>query len=393
MNHYAILNTVQYLIYGIFLMNILAWKNLLHDKVRLVVTLTGIVFALVLIAVQFGMFLGFLDTSANIVEHNTADLWITAPGIPHVNGGSPIAESKRWKAMQVPGVVSTSSFTLFFLNWKLPNGAFESCQIAGFDIDSGMGAPWNIVEGRIEDLRGQDTVIIDDLYKKKLGVSRIGDTLELNGKRARVVGFTHGIRSFTTAPYVFTSFKNAQTYMRLRENETIFILVRTRPGANLAAVKAGLLATVPGVEVFTRAEMLARTQNYWVFGTGAGTTTLMGAILGLLVGIVVVAQTIYAATIDHLKEFGTLKAMGATNRQIYQVIVLQAALAAAMGYALGISIAEFVVHSTANTDLLIKLPGEVAAGIFGLTLLMCLSASIISIRKATTIDPAMVFRG
>ena len=154
-----------------------------------------------------------------------------------------------------------------------------------------------------------------------------------------------------------------------------------------------MLAAVPGVEVFTRQEMLSRTQNYWVFGTGAGTTTLMGAILGLLVGIVVVAQTIYAATIDHLKEFGTLKAMGATNGQIYQVIILQSILAAVMGYALGISIALFVVNSTTNTDLLIKLPWQVAIGIFGLTLFMCMSASLLSIRKATTIDPAMVFRG
>ena len=236
-------------------------------------------------------------------------------------------------------------------------------------------------------------MFVDDLYKKKLGVTKIGDTLELNSKRARVVGFTHGIRSFTTAPYVFTSFKNAQTYMRLRESETVFILVRTKPGADLQQVKAGLLAAVPGVEVFTRQEMLSRTQNYWVFGTGAGTTTLMGAILGLLVGIVVVAQTIYAATIDHLKEFGTLKAMGATNGQIYQVIILQSILAAVMGYALGISIALFVVNSTTNTDLLIKLPWQVAIGIFGLTLFMCMSASLLSIRKATTIDPAMVFRG
>ncbi|MBL8236920.1 MAG: ABC transporter permease [Bryobacterales bacterium] len=374
-------------------MNILAWKNLLHDRVRLVVTLTGIVFALVLIAVQFGMFLGFLDTSANIVEHNAAELWISAPGIPHVNGGSPIAEAKRWKAMQVEGVEKAVSFTLFFLNWKLPNGAFESCQIAGFDLDSGLGAPWNVVAGSVEDLRGEDTVFVDELYKKKLGVSKVGDTLELNGKRARVVGFTRGIRSFTTAPYVFTSFKNAQTYMRLREDETIFILVKTKPGADVAAVKAGLQATVAGVEVFTHQEMLERTQAYWVFGTGAGTTTLMGAVLGLLVGIVVVAQTIYAATIDHLKEFGTLKAMGATNGQIYRVIILQAVLAAVMGYGLGITIALFVVNSTSDTDLLIKLPAEAAMGIFGLTLFMCMSASLLSIRKATTIDPAMVFRG
>ncbi len=374
-------------------MSILAWKNLLHDKVRLVVTLTGIVFALVLIAVQFGMFLGFLDTSANVVEHNQADLWISAPGIPHVNGGSPIDESKRWKALSVPGVETAVNYIVFFLNWKLPNGAFESCQIVGFDIDSGLGQPWDLVEGSLDDLRGQDTVMIDVLYKRKLGVQKIGDTLELNNKRVRVVGFTKGIRSFTTAPYVFASFKNAQNYMGLPEAKTVFILVKTKPGADLAAAKAGLIAAVPNVAVFAHQEMLDRTRAYWVFGTGAGTTTLLGAVLGLLVGIVVVAQTIYSATLDHLREFGTLKAMGATNGQIYRVIIVQALLAAVMGYVLGIAIALLVVQSTANTDLLIKLPPQIAVGIFGVTLLMCISASMLSIRKATSIDPAMVFRG
>jgi putative ABC transport system permease protein len=374
-------------------MSILAWKNLLHDKVRLVVTLTGIVFALVLIAIQFGLFLGFLETSANIVDKNKADLWITAPGIPHVNGGSPIKESKRWKAMQVPGVEKAVNYAVFFVNWKLPNGAYESCQIVGFDLESGLGGPWDMAAGSVEALRGEDTVIIDDLYKSKLGVEKVGDSVELNGRRARVMGFTHAIRSFTTAPYIFTSFKNAQTYMGLREDETISILLKAAPGAGLADLKKHVAEAVPGIEVFTNGEMLARTRNYWVFGTGAGSTTLMGAVLGLLVGIVVVAQTIYAATIDHLREFGTLKAMGATNGHIYWVIILQSVIAAAMGYALGISIALLVVNATANTDLLIKLPAEIAAGIFGLTLFMCVSASVLSIRKATTIDPAMVFRG
>lgn len=372
-------------------MILIAWKNLFHDRVRLIVTLTGIVFALVLISVQFGMFLGFLDTSANIIENNAADLWISAPGIPHVNGGSPILEKKRWQALQVPGVASVTGYTVFFLNWKLPNGAFETCQIVGFDLDSGLGAPWNVVEGQVESLRAEDTVFIDVLYKKKLGVERIGDTLELNGKRVRVAGFTKGIRSFTTAPYVFTSFKNAQTYIRLRPDETIFFLVKA--AGDIHAIQQGLREAIPGVEIFTKQEMLDRTRSYWVFGTGAGTTTLMGAVLGLLVGIVVVAQTIYAATIDHLKEFGTLKAMGATNGMIYRVILAQAGLAAVMGYGIGISIALAVVNATKETDLLIKLPPQIAVGVFGMTLLMCMSASLLSIRKATTIDPAMVFRG
>jgi putative ABC transport system permease protein len=133
--------------------------------------------------------------------------------------------------------------------------------------------------------------------------------------------------------------------------------------------------------------------SYWVFSTGAGTTTLLGAVLGLLVGIVVVAQTIYAATIDHIREFGTLKAMGARNSHIYRVILSQSLLSAVLGYALGITAAWGIVRASEGSNAPILLPPEAAAGIFLLTVFMCVSASFLSIRKATTIDPAMVFRG
>jgi putative ABC transport system permease protein len=374
-------------------MSILAIRNLFHDKVRLAVTLTGVVFALILIAVQFGLFLGFLETSANVVDRSGVDLWITAPGLPHVNGGSPIPERRRYKALSAPGVAEVRPYLLAFGNWKLPSGAQEAVQILGFDVDSRLGGPWSVVEGSVEALKGDDTVLVDVLYKKKLGVEGIGQTVEINGRRARIVGFTRDVRSFTTAPYVYTSFKNSQDYMNLPEDQTIFLVAKASPGADVMEVKRGLQAAVPGVDVFTNGEMLDRTRNYWVFGTGAGVTTLMGAVLGLLVGTVVVAQTIYAATVDHLREFGTLKAMGATNGYLYRVIIQQAVLSAVMGYVIAIVAAHFIVEGSRTGDAIILMPPAMAAGIFGLALLMCVGASILSIRKATSIDPAMVFRG
>lgn len=374
-------------------MTTLAWRNLFHDKVRLAVTLTGIVFALVLIIVQFGLFLGFTDTSANIVEQSGADLWLSAPGIPHVNGGSPIPEKRRYKALADPGVERVERYVLQFVSWKLPSGAQQSVQIVGFELDGGMGGPWNLVSGSINDLRAEDTVIIDELYAGKLGITRLGQTVEINGRRARVAGFTHGIRSFTTAPYVFTAFKNAQNYAGLAQNETLFLLVKARAGEDLQALKRRLQAAVPGVELYTNAEMHAKTRDYWLFNTGAGVTTLMGSALGLLVGIVVVAQTIYSATVDHIREFGTLKAMGAKNRYIYRVIIEQAVLSAAMGYAIAIAVGVFVVRGSERGEAAILMPPAVAAGVFGVAVLMCVAASVISIRKATSIDPAMVFRG
>jgi len=371
----------------------LAWKNLIHDKTRLAVTLVGIVFALVLILVQFGLFLGFLDTSANVVEKSGADLWISAPGIPHVNGGSPFKESRRWQALAVDGVERADPYALFFVNWKLASGSTEAVQIAGFDLEGRMGGPWNITAGSIEELRGEDTVIVDELYGEKLGISNLGQSVEINGRRARVVGFTRGIRSFTTTPYIFTSFKNAQNYVPLAQDETVYLLVRLKEGAAAESVRAALAEKLPAMEVTTNEQMWRRTQNYWVFSTGAGVTTLLGAILGLIVGVVVVAQTIYSATVDHIREFGTLKAMGASNSRIYQVILAQAGMSGVMGYSLAIAIGWFVSRQSDGGNTPIALPAEVAVGIFALALLMCMGASVISIRKATTIDPAMVFRG
>lgn len=374
-------------------MTTLAWKNLFHDKVRLAVTLTGIVFALVLIVIQFGLFLGFLETSANVVEHSGADIWIAAPGIPHVNGGAAMPESRRFKALEVPGVARVDKFLLVFSPWKLPGGSQESVQITGFDPDGRMGGPWNVVQGSIDAVREDDAVIIDELFRDKLGVSRIGDTVEISGHRARVAGFTHGIRSFTTAPYVYTSFKNALNYTRLTEDQTMFLLVKAKPGIDIGDLKRRLAAAVPGVDVYTNSEMMHKTQGYWVFRTGAGVTTLMGAVLGLLVGLVVVAQTIYAATVDHIREFGTLKAMGARNRYIYRVIIEQALLSALMGYAVAITIGLLIVHGNAGGTTEILLPPQMVAGTAALAVAMCVMASVISIRKATDIDPALVFKG
>jgi putative ABC transport system permease protein len=373
-------------------MTILAVKNLLHDKVRLAVTLTGVIFALVLIAVQFGLFLGFMETSSNIVTRSGIDLWVTAPGLPHVNGGSAQPERRRYKVLEIPGVEKAEAYVLAFANWKLPSGAKESVQVVGFDLDSGLGGPSRLVAGSVDDLRGDDTVLIDEHYRKKLGVTSLGQTGEINGVRARVVGYTRGLLSFTTAPYVFTSLKHGQRYMNLDSASAIFIVVKLARGADPQQVKRAIQARIPDCAVYTNHEMATKTQNYWLFSTGAGVTTLMGAALGLLVGMVVVAQTLYAATMDHIREFGTLKAMGAANRYIYHVIVEQAVLSAAMGYAVAIVIALAVVHAASKGDALILLPLPVALGLFGAAVLMCIAASVISIRKATRIDPAIVFR-
>jgi putative ABC transport system permease protein len=370
----------------------LAFRNLLHDRVRFVVTLVGIVFSVVLSATQLGLFLGFTKATVDVIERSGADLWVMSEGVTHLESASPFPESLRHLALGVDGVADAQAHIVSFGTWTRPDGARESVMVVGTERDAAMGQPWNLVAGSIDDLDRADAVLIDELYKEKLRVTHVGQVIEIRDRRARIVGFTRGIRTFTTAPAVFTSLANAHAYAGVPNGRTLYLLIKATPGADLATLAAALRRRLPDVDVWTTAEWSATQRNYWMFGTGAGVSVLVAAVLGLLVGVVVVAQTIYAATVDHIREYGTLKAMGATNRYIYRVIIQQSALSGAIGYVMAIAVAAVVSNASQAGATAILLPWPLAAALFVLTLAMCVSASIVSINKVTRLDPAMVFK-
>jgi len=370
----------------------LARRNLFHDKIRFTVTLTGIVFSVVLIVVELGLFVGFTLTTSSIIDRSNADLWIVSRGTPYIEQGTPYSERKLYQVLATPGVAEAEKDIVRFGDWKTRDGASQGIQVVGFNPHSSLGGPWNVVAGSVDDLQKPDAVMVDEIYKKKLGVERIGDVFEIDGRRARVVGFTRGIRAFTTTPYVFTTFKNAQGFARVEADQTLFILVRAQAGANLKNLQRELQSRLTDVDVLTSSQFSRMTRIYWMFTTGAGIAVLIAAALGLVVGVVVVAQTIYATTMDHIREFGTLKAMGAGNGYIYRVIVTQAAMSAVMGYAMAMVVSALIVHASQSGGAAILLPWPMAVGIFFLSLLMCIGAAMVSINKVTHLDPAMVFK-
>jgi len=371
----------------------LAERNLFHDRVRLAVTLTGVVFAVVLIVVQLGLYVGFSRTTTALVDNSRADLWVVSKNVPYIEQGIPFSERKLYTVRATPGVAEAQNYIVRFSRWKRDDGQEEAIQVVGVNPESTMGQAWNIVAGKREDLKVDDSVFVDRIYFPKLGVKGLGDTAEILGHRTRVVGLTQGIRSFTTSAYVFTNYRNALDYANLRDDQTMFILVKAQAGVNVGDLQQRLQAGLTGVDVVTRQQFSDMTRHYWMFTTGAGMAVLMAAVLGLLVGMVVVAQTIYSSTMDHLREFGTLKAMGATNAYIYKIIMKQAAIAAVIGYALGISLSILVVHESGKGGANIVLPWQLGVGMLGLTVAMCIAAAFVSINKVTKIDPAMVFKG
>jgi len=130
-----------------------------------------------------------------------------------------------------------------------------------------------------------------------------------------------------------------------------------------------------------------------MFTTGAGLAVLTAALMGLVVGVAVVAQTIYAATMDHIREYGTLKAIGATNRHLYRVLIEQAVWSAVLGYGFAMFLAHFIVQGSEKGGALILVPLPMKIGMLFLAVFMCIVAALVSINKVTHIDPAMVFKG
>ena len=370
----------------------LARRNLFHDRGRLAVTLTGIAFSVVLMVVQWGLFRGFSTSTTNVIDHSNADIWITAKNTAYIEQALPFNERKYYLVLATPGVAMAAKYIERFATWKQPNGRSESIAVVGCDPDVPLGVPWNLVAGDALQLKQPDTVIVDRIYVEKLGAPTLHSRAEINGHRARVVGFTHGIHAFTTSPYIFTTFKNALDYTGMSDDQLNFVLVKAAPGVDIKKLKADLQARLPDNDVYKTAEFSAMTRHYWMFTTGAGVAVLMAAVLGLIVGIAVVAQTIYATTMDHIREYGTLKAMGAPNSYVLGVIMTQAAIAAVFGYALGMAVSLFVVRGGESGGAYVLLSWQTAVGMMFLTMAMCISAAVVSVNKILSLDPAIVFK-
>lgn len=378
--------------WGLGMAGLLAWRNLTHDRARFLVTMIGVVFAVVLIAMELGLFQGFATSTTTIIRHTRADLWIMAKGTRNFEITVPIQDRELYAAKSTPGVARAEGLVTQFAAWKKPGGGDESVFLVGFDLNSGIAGPWNLVAGDPEALRRPDAIAVDRIYADKLGVSGVGEGVEINRFRARVVAMTQGIRSFTTSPWIFTSARTAQRMVGFEESQWNFILVTLTPGADPVQVQTALRDAMPRADVYQVDELAALTRDYWILTTGAGASVLVSALLGVIVGVVIVAQVLYATTVDHLTEFGTLRAMGAPPAFIYRVILGQAVISAVIGHLVGVVIAMTFANATQGGTVLVEVSPALAAGLFVVTLAMCVGAAFVSIRKAMTIDPAMVFQ-
>jgi putative ABC transport system permease protein len=370
----------------------LAFRNLFHDRVRLIATVVGIVFSIVLVTVQLGVFLSFERMVTTMIDHAQADFWIVPSETRSFEESSLLSGRQRLQALSVDGVASVTPLVVGYASWRKPNGgASTPVLVVGAPSGAAGLQPWNVVEGAIDDLSTPDGVAIDRSYFEQLGIAQIRQRAEINNQKARVVAVTGGIRSFTTTPHVFASLDRARAYLGVPPNRANYYVVRVAPNANTAVVRSLLAGTLSDAEVLTPDEFRHRTRIFWLFDTGAGAALLGSAILGIIVGTIIVAQTLYSSTKDHLKEFATLRAIGSARKYILKVILAQALISAVVGFSIAVSIDLSLVKMTRDAALPILMTPELSAALFTLTIAMCAIAAVAAIRVVTRIDPVLVF--
>ena len=371
----------------------LAIKNLLHDKLRFAITVSGVAFAVTLVFVQVGLFLGLLYNASVTIDRIPADLWVTSRNTANIDFDQTFTETALQRVRSVPGVARADNLIVWFMTMQLPTGAQEGILVYALEDFSHWNLPWRIEEGRLEDLRRGDYLFLDRSATKRFGAFGPGDYREIFSERVKIIGTTREAESFTTTPIAFVDFDVAQRLGGDQlQGSTTYVLVRLAEGADVEAVRAQIQRRLPYNDVLTREEWRERSRSYWVESTGLGLNMMMTVFLGCLVGVVVVAQTLYTSTLEHLREFGTVKAIGGGNRHIYSILGQQALVAAVVGFLVGGAMAWLLRPAMASINLRLLIAPDLVALVLVGTVLLCLGSAVISFRKVAAIDPALVFR-
>jgi len=371
----------------------LARKNLLHDRIRFAITLAGVAFAVTLVLVQVGLFLGLLDKATISIQRSNADIWIVGKSTPNIDFGKPFPETTVLRARGALGVERADNIIVQFINTQLPTGATENSEVYALADPVFWKLPWTLEAGHVEDLSRGYNIVMDRTATLRFGPFDVGDYRELGGRRFRIIGRSAGAESFTTTPVVFMDFANAQSLFEQLRGQTTYVLVKVAPGFDPAEVAARLRPMFPYNDVHTREEWAAQSRGYWVKSTGLGMSMGVTVFLGILVGVVIVAQTLYTSAVENIRQFGTVKAIGGSNWDIYKILGEQALINAVLGFLLGAGASYGVRPAMAGLHLNVLLSPEFSAVVFVGTVAMCLAAALFSFRRVAMIDPALVFRG
>ena len=369
----------------------LALQNVLHDRARFSATVLGVSFATFLMLFQGSLLVGFLQAASRFIDASDFDIWITARGVQAFEFGAPVRAGVEDLAAGVPGVVETGRACMAFAVYRKPNGKQQVIALVGADPNIGKHFPVpELVEPRNQ--LSPESVVYDESDRAVLETVSLPAHVEINGRRANIDHEIHGFGGFLGVPALFTSYKTAAQLLELGSDNGMYILARVGKQYSVHDVQKSLRERLPEVDVLTHGEFARKSRWYWVIKTGAGSAILTAAVLGFLIGLVVVSQTVYANTMEHIEEYATLKAIGAPRRFIARILVMESLICGLVGSILGLCVVIPAAEYAKALIPWIHTPWWLPVVTVVVSLVMCSLASFASVRRCLTVDPGRVFR-
>lgn len=374
----------------------IALKMLMGDKIKYFGIIFGVSFAALLIAQQSSTFCGvMLMTNGRIRDLHEANIWVMSPNVQHIDDQQPMSENVLYQVRGVPGVNWAVRLYKGLGRARLSSGNFQQVTLMGLDDSTLVGAPVHLLSGQLSDLRKPDAVIMDEAGYRLIWPDeepQPGKVFEMNDRRAVLVGICKASLSFDTFPVVYTRYSQATRFAPAERKLLTFVLASSAEGADQVEV-CRRIQEQTGQKALTRDQFAWQTIDYFFEKTGIPLNFGITVLLGFLVGTAIAGQTFYTFTLENLKQFGALKAMGVSNIRIVGMIMLQALVVGAIGYGIGVGLAAgFGEVVKTEAKLVFFMPWQVLVGTAVSVLLIVMLASLLSIRRVLVLEPAIVFR-
>jgi putative ABC transport system permease protein len=370
---------------------LLAIRNLRRSGGKLWVSLFGIAFATLLMCAQGSLLYSFTQAASRVVDAVDADLWLVGKGTPTFEYVSPIPERYAVLGLGVEGVRDAGRGIAGWAPIERPNGDRGVVMLTGVESGYRGGLPAVADLAAAQGL-SDPALVIDATDARQLGFDGTVRTAQIAAHRSHLLTTTRGFASFLGAPLVFTDYVSAHRFLRMERTQTSFIVLHVAPGYDLTAVRDALRLRLPDIDVWKAAEFSWRSRLFWLAGTGAGGALMLAAVLGFGIGLAIIAQTIYSITAENIEEFATMKAMGATDRDVRSVVLVQSLICGTIGGLAGLLLVEPFAASLRPLVPWMTVPFWMYFIVIAALIVLCILAARIAARPAVVVDPGRVFR-
>jgi len=368
-----------------------AFRFISYDKPKSIGVVLGIVISTFLVGQQTGIFLFLTGAMASLVDNTQTDLWVVDNKTTNVNALGPIDVRIGHQLESIPGVRKAYPFIVAGGSAKFLGGRSAPVQIVGAQPPYFRGGPWRIVNGDLADLLDEGAVSVDIFDRKNLNNAGMGTSFEINGKRAVVAVESRGVRGFGGI-FMFTTVTRAREFGRIPSSKVSAFLVETQTGADLQAIRDHINASIFGVRAWTKKDFSRATVSTILATSGIALSIGTLIIFATIAGMIIIGLTMYSAAVDRLRDYGTLKAIGADNRYIRKLIMAQALVFGLVGYGIAIFFIEGFRSGIAKSGILFDYSPEIKIGFFVITVLIALAGAVFAMRRIAKLEPASVFR-